>query len=135
MRTHLAIFSKTAIKQIFAGNRKVEIRFSLRRVPPFEAVSMEDLVYIKPPGEDVVGRFLVKKVIFIEGVDSSDWDFIAKYFDNRTSLKNKESIRKYFEIHKSAKYATLIFFDRVEQFIVSPIKINKRDSRGWVVLD
>src|SRR3989344_8328975 len=133
MRTHLAIFSKNSIKQIFTGKRGVEIRFSLRKVPPFEAVSVGDSVYIKPPGEDVVGRFLVKKVIFIEGVEGKDQDWISTFFSKRTSVKDKASNQNYFSRHKSAKYATLIFFDAVEQFIVSPIKINKRDSRGWVI--
>ncbi len=126
MNKHLAIFSKNSIKQIFSEKRRVEIRFSLRKVPPFETVSIGDLVYIKPPGEDVVGRFLIKKVIFIDGVEGKDQDWISTFF---TSNQN------YFEIHKNAKYATLIFFAQVEQFIVSPIKINKRDSRGWVVLE
>src|SRR3989344_6025798 len=135
MRTHLAIFSKNSLTQIFSGRRGVEIRFSLRKVPPFEAVSVGDSVYIKPPGEDVVGRFLVKKVIFIEGVELKDQEWIGKFFSKRTSKKDKSSNQNYFEIHKNAKYATLIFFDQVEQFIVSPIKINKKDSRGWIVLE
>ena len=107
----------------------------MRKVPPFETVSIGDLVYIKPPGEDVVGRFLIKKVIFIEGVEGKDQDWISTFFSKRTSLKDKTSNQNYFSRHKNAKYATLIFFDQIEQFIVSPIKINKRDSRGWVVLE
>lgn len=135
MKKHLAVFSKTAIKQIFSGKRGVEIRFSLRRVPPFETISVGDLVYIKPPGEDIVGRFLVKKVIFIEGVEVEDQEWISTFFNRRTSLKDKTSNQKYFSRHKNAKYASLIFFDAVEQFIVSPIKIPKKDSRGWIVLE
>lgn len=123
MKKHLAIFDKETIKQIFAGVKKVDGRFSQKKISPFGKVSIGDLVYIKPPGEEIVGQFRVKKVISLEGLDKDDWQLVRSYIDEH-HFKDKHDI----------KYCTLIFIDRVEQFITSPVKIQKSDQRGWMVL-
>lgn len=123
MNKHLAVFRKESIKKIFLGKRLVEVRFSQKKIPPFGVINRRDIVYIKPPGEDIVGQFIVKKVIFFDGIDEKDWKMISSLSKDSAS-KNQSLI----------KYATIIFLDQVEQFITSPIKIKKTDSRGWVVL-
>ena len=127
MRKHLAIFSDEAVKQILAGEKIVETRFSQKKIPPFGEVSVGDFVYVKPSGKEIVGQFRVEKVISIEGVDATDLKEIeAKYGSPG---------QKFFESHKGAKYGTIIFIGNFEQFITSPVKIKKSDLRGWVVLD
>lgn len=134
MRKHLAIFSKEAITQIFKGKKIIETRFSMRRIAPFGLISRGDLVYIKPPGEEVVGEFRVKKVIFFDGLSKDDWQFIKLNFSQKLSFGKKRLDGKYFDSHLSAQYGTVIFMDQVEKFITSPIKVPKKDLRGWVVL-
>ncbi|MBI2022756.1 hypothetical protein HYS97_02825 [Candidatus Daviesbacteria bacterium] len=124
IKKHLAIFSKEAINKLFSGEKTVEVRLSQKRIPPFGLVGIGDLIFIKPPGEEIKGQFIVKKVISIEGIDVSDWKTIENF------LKDK----KFLSAHKKAVFATIIFMDKVEQFITSPIKIPKKDLRGWVVL-
>ncbi len=121
MKRHLAIFSKEEIKQIFSGQKSIDIRFSKKKIPPFGVISIGDLVYIKPPGQDIVGQFKIKKVISFEGLDGEDLKFIKTSYGEKP--KNQE-----------AKFAAVIFMSEIEQFITSPIKISKKDSRGWVVL-
>jgi hypothetical protein len=121
MKKHLAIFSKETVNEIFAGKKRIEAWFSQKKIAPFGFVRVGDLVYIKPRGEDIKGQFLVKKVILFEGLDEIDWQYLQK--------------QNGFEVKKSAKFATLILLSRVEQFITAPIKIAKKDQRGWVVLD
>lgn len=134
MKKHLAIFNPSAIKQIFSGKKKVESRFSQKKIAPFGFVSSSDLVYIKPPGKEVVGQFFVKKVVYFDGLEESDWQMIEKKFGPKLGLGEKSETDKFFKIHQNAHYATIIYIDRVEQFITSPIKISKKDLRGWVVL-
>lgn len=123
-KKHLAIFSKDHIKDIFSGKKNIELRMSNKKIAPFGKVSIGDLVYIKPPGEDIVGQFIVKKVISIEGLEEEDWKLIDTRYSKKMSGEKKSS----------AKYATIIFIDQVEQFITAPVKIKKSDLRGWVVL-
>jgi predicted transcriptional regulator len=134
MAKHLAIFTPTALKQILSGTKTIEGRFSKNRIAPFCQVSVGDLVYIKLAGEEIVGRFIVKKVINFENLDQSDWSVIAQHYAAQLSLAGEQDIQQFRLDHKDAKYATLIFIDQVEQFITSPIRIPKSDRRGWVVL-
>lgn len=133
-KKHLAIFNHRAIEQIFKGEKTVESRFSQRKIAPFGVISRGDLVYIKPPGEEIVGEFRVGKVIFLDGITDEDWKFIKLNFGKKLSFGNKVLDGEYFDDHSRAQYGTIIFMDQVEQFITSPIKVNKKDLRGWVVL-
>ena len=134
VKKHLAILSKEAVKRIFEGKKTVETRFSMSKIAPFGAVSSGDLIFIKPPGQEIAGQFLVKKVISFENLDDEDWKIIMENYGEKISFGAKELDDKYFKAHKNARYGTLIFISRVEQFITSPIKIAKKDLRGWMVL-
>jgi len=135
MKKHLAIFSADAVKQILAGNKTIETRFSQKKIAPFGVVSRGDWVYIKPPGKDVIGRFKVKKVISIEGLDNSDLEEVQSKYGSLVSLGEQTLDSKFFASHLGAVYGTIIFIGSTEQFITSPIKIVKSDLRGWVVLN
>lgn len=125
MKYHLAIFSKKGFEQLLSGQKTIETRFSVNRIAPFGQVGVGDLVYIKVTGEDIYGQFYIKKVVFFEGVSREDIELI------KALIKDNDEIK----IKKSTRYATLIWIDRLERFITSPIKVPKRDQRGWVVLE
>lgn len=123
MKKHLAIFSKEEVRKIFSGKKNLDIRLSKRKISPFGRINIGDIVYIKPPGEEVVGQFIVKKVISFERLEIEDWKVLKSGYGVKDAFPSK-----------NPKYATLIFIDQVEQFITSPIKLEKKDLRGWVVL-
>lgn len=135
MKKHLAIFSKDAVQRIFSGEKTIETRFSESRIAPFGRVSIGDLVYIKPSGEDIAGQFTVKKVISIEGLEKSDLFLIQNEYLKQISFGSMTKDQEYFQLKSKARFGTLIFIDRVERFITAPVKINKKDQRGWVVLE
>ena len=135
MKKHLAIFSPEAVKQILSGKKTIETRFSQKKIAPFGVVGKGDLVYMKPPGKDIVGRFTVKKVISIEGVDKEDFLEIQSKYGSLVSLGEQTLDKAFFDSRTSANYCTIIFIGNVEQFITSPIKIAKSDLRGWMVLE
>ncbi|MBI3308019.1 MAG: hypothetical protein HYZ79_01430 [Candidatus Melainabacteria bacterium] len=126
---HLAIFKGDAAEKILSGKKSVESRFSKRKDPPFGQISAGDLVYIKPSGKDIIGQFKVNKVIFYDGLEVEDIGEIKEKY--RTKLAVDES---YWQGKENAKYGTLIFIGEVDPFITAPIKISKKDLRGWVVL-
>lgn len=122
MSKHLAIFSKQTVQEIFSGQREILAWFSQKRIAPFGLVKVGDIVFIKPSGEEVKGQFLVKKIVYFEGLDEESWKIINPLIAQD-------------QIHKDIKYATLLWIDRVEKFITSPIKLIKSDQRRWVVLE
>lgn len=127
---HLAIFKGDGAKKILSGKKTIESRFSKRRNPPFGQIATGDLVYIKPSGEDIIGQFRVKKVIFYDGLTEDDLNGIKKTFGYAIAQAND-----YWQRNKGSRYGTLIFIGDSSRFITSPIKFPKKDLRGWVVLE
>ena len=126
---HLAIFKGDGGNLILTGKKTIESRFSRRKDPPFGAIGAGDLVYIKPSGEDIIGQFRVKKVIFFDGLTPEDILEIEERFGKKI-LADKT----YWQSKSNSTYVTLIFIGDSSRFITSPVKIPKKDLRGWVVL-
>lgn len=135
MKRHLAIFSPPAATQILEGKKTIESRFSKHRIAPFGQVEAGDIVLIKPVGHDLAGQFWVEKVIFFEGLDQSDWQLIKQNYGQQISFGSTKLDEKFFRDRAEARFGTIIFIGRVERFLTSPVKVEKKDKRGWVVLD
>ena len=135
MKKHLAIFDKITAQRILNGQKTVETRFSKAKIAPFAQIGIGDTVFIKPSGQDIIGQFKVAKVIFYQGLDQTDWQYIKATYGQKLSLGTNQENEKYFNSHSNAIYGSIIFITRVEQFITSPIKFTKKDLRGWVVLE
>lgn len=135
MKKHLAIMSKPTIEAILAGKKTIETRFSKHRIPPFGVVSLGDTIYMKPPGDEILGQFKVKRVFSYEGLTSTEVDKIFLEYGNQIGIGNNEEDERYHQYKKESSFGTLIFITESERFITSPLKIKKSDMRGWVVLE
>ena len=129
MQKHLAIFKGEGGSLILNGKKGIESRVSRRKDPPFGVVSSGDLVYIKPSGKDIIGQFKVKKVIFLDGLESEDIEDLKKRYGKKIAMDEG-----YWSKKQGSKYGTLIFIGDSASFLTSPLKVEKRDLRGWVVL-
>lgn len=134
MRKHLAIMRKSAIEAILLGKKIIETRFSQHRIAPYGRICVGDLVFMKPPGEDLVGQFKVKKVFYFEGLVEADLDKIFKDWGPQLRTENKEEDERYQKEKRTSGFGTLIFISESERFITSPLKVRKKDLRGWMVL-
>ena len=136
MQKHLAIFTPNVIDALFSGKKIIESRFSKHKIAPYGKVSVGDMVYIKSPGEDIIGQFIVKKVLFLEGYEKQDFDELILRFWDKIGWNNKrEEDRFKKEKREDSNYATLIWIDQLERFLTPPVRIRKSDNRAWVVLD
>lgn len=134
MTKHLAVMNRQTIESILTGKKNIETRFSRHKIAPFGVISQGDLVYMKPPGEEIVGQFRVKKVYSFEGLEQKDVEQIFDQFGKKISNGDNEEYDKYKHSKLDSRYATLIFIKESERFITSPIKFKKSDMRGWVVI-
>ncbi len=130
MTKHLAIFKGLGAEKILSGEKNIESRFSKAKLIPFGAISAGDLVYIKPSGKDIIGQFRVKKVIFYDNLDLNDLNYLKEKYGKEMAVEED-----YWKGKQNSKYATLIFIGDCARFITSPVKIPKKDQRGWVILD
>ncbi|OGE27611.1 hypothetical protein A2867_03860 [Candidatus Daviesbacteria bacterium RIFCSPHIGHO2_01_FULL_40_11] len=129
MKKHLAIFKGKAGDAILSGKKTIESRFSKVKNPPFGVIGSGDLVYIKPSGKDIIGEFRVKKVIFFDSPSLNDLSDLRQRYGSKLAVEGD-----YWKKVVNARFGTLIFIGDSSRFITSPLKIPKKDLRGWVVL-
>lgn len=135
MTKHLAIMPNIVIDAILSGKKTIESRFSKHKIVPFGVISVGDLVYLKPPGEDVVGQFRVNKVFYFAGLSKADFEAIFAQYGEKI-LSGDPAFDKQFRVaHQDCHYGSLIFIKDPERFLTSPIKIKKSDQRGWAVIE
>lgn len=127
---HLAIFKGEGAEKILSGVKTIESRFAKGKIAPFGVISKGDLVYIKPSGGDLIGQFKVRKVIFYDNLDLSDLSYLKEKYGKEMAVDEG-----YWKGKEACRYGTLIFIGESARFITSPIKLKKKDQRGWVVLD
>jgi hypothetical protein len=130
MKKHVAIFAGGLAEKILTGEKTVECRFSKKKITPFGEVNAGDLIYIKPSGEEIIGEFRVKKVIFIDGLLEEDIEELKKAYELQIAASES-----FWEKVKDSKFVTIIYIGQSERFITSPIRFTKKDARGWVVLE
>ena len=84
-------------------------------------------------GEKVIEtRFSIAKIAPYGQVESGDLVYIKP---SGKEIIGQFRVKKVVFIDKAnGKYATLIFVGQTERFLTAPIKIHKKDLRGWVVL-
>ncbi len=130
MKKHLAIFKNQGGELILSGQKTVESRFSQAKIAPYGVISSGDLVYIKPSGGEIVGQFRVKKTIFFEGLTPLDVREIRVKYEKDIAMDDD-----YWQKKENSRVASLIFIGESSRFLTAPVKIPKKDLRGWVVLD
>ncbi len=135
MKRHLAIFTPSVADQILNGKKTIETRFSKHKIAPFGVVEVGDLVLVKPVGQEIKGQFWVQKLISFQGLTKKDWELIKIHYGKDLSLGSQELDDNFFNGKNESVFGTLIFIGRVEKFLTSPVKIEKKDRRGWIVLD
>lgn len=130
MKKHIAIFTPDLAEKILSGEKTVDSRFSRSKIIPFGQVSSGDIVYIKPSGKEIIGQFIVRKVIFYDGLTKEDIMEIKKEYGQKISANET-----FWQEKLASKYATLIFVEQANRFLTSPIKYPKKDLRGWLIID
>ncbi len=128
MAKHLGIFTKGNIEKIFSGKKTIDGRFSKIRISPFCDVSVNDTVYMKEPGEGIVGQFSVSKVVYFDRPDKKDLSEIKNNFSKQLAVDEK-----FWSRLEKVNYISLISIKNVTKFLVPPL-FDKKDSRGWVKL-
>ncbi len=136
MKKHLAIFSPQIIEALFAGKKTIDSRLSKNRIAPYLQISAGDIVYVKPPGGDVTGQFIVRKVMFLEGFNKEEFDVLMKEQWEKIGWGNEKDEKRFLEEKREeSRYITLIWIDALERFLTPPVRIRKTDNRAWVVLE
>ncbi len=125
--SHLVILKKPYVRAIIAGRKSIESRFMKIRCAPYEKVSAGDRLFFKESSGKVcaVGR-AGKVVNFKELTERRIMQLKRKH--NRLICGDD----LYWEQKANSRWGVLIWLKDVRA--MKPIRIDKKDWRGWVVL-
>jgi hypothetical protein len=124
---HLAVFVEPFLKYVLNGSKKIESRFSSVRCAPYQSVQKGDVVLLKKTGGPIVGICMVTNAWFYELEPESLAEIKQKYSE---ALCAQDPT--FWEERKGALFASLMSVQHVQA--IPPVLIEKRDRRGWVVL-
>ncbi len=122
---HLGVFVEPFLGAILDGRKTVESRFGLNRSPPFERVSVGDLILLKRSGGPVVGiaRAGRSRSYRLHGDALEE---IRKRYASELYAEKEE----FWMARADKRFATLIEIDGAVE--VETLVVGKRDRRGWV---
>jgi hypothetical protein len=124
---HLAVMIEPYLRFLLSGAKTVESRFSVNRCAPYEQVNKGDVILLKKSGGPVVGLCQVAHRWFYR-LNPNSWRAIKQEFAEYLCIQDPT----FWKERESASFATLIKVQHVRS--ITPIKVEKRDRRGWVVL-
>jgi hypothetical protein len=122
---HLAIMDKDTINKILNGTKTIESRFSKNKISPYEKVKVEDIVYLKESGKDIIASFIVSKVIYFNNLNK---DKVIEIKDKYGKEINADD--SYFKIKESSSYGTLMYIKDPKR--IEPITVYKKGRQGFI---
>ncbi|MCW3094144.1 MAG: hypothetical protein JWP81_5213 [Ferruginibacter sp.] len=126
---HLAIFNEPFLALIYKGEKKIESRFSINQVAPFNKVSKGDVIILKSSGGPVTGIFLAGNVNFFSNLTKSKFKEIERLYGKKICAHYDSN----FWINRAlTKFVTLIEVDKIKA--LTPFRIEKKDRTAWSIL-
>jgi len=126
---HLAIFNEPFLSLIINGEKKMESRFSMNKISPFEKVKKGDVVILKESGGPVTGAFVAGEVLFFNNINRIVIDEIESEYGKAICSSYDKN---FWKNRSKAKYGSLIEVKKIKIF--TPFKSEKKDRSGWSVL-
>lgn len=129
MKKHLVLSFKSEFERIVVGETKYLLRFFKKRRDFLKELQSGDLVFLKV-GKEILGQFIIGKVIVVENFQEEDLDWIRKIIGEGDVL---EKVNSGNFLHKNS-IALIVKIEKIEQLITSPIEI-PIVRKDWVILE
>jgi hypothetical protein len=126
--THLAIMTGPYLDRLLDGTKTIESRFSRNRVAPFERVASGDVIFFKQAAGPITAVGLAGIVHHID-LGIVPLHQVADQYG--AAIAPAEA--SFWSDRVGARYATLVTM--LDVIRTDPVPVQKRDRRGWVVLN
>lgn len=126
---HLAIFNEPYLSLIFDGKKRIESRFSIKKISPYKKINSGDLVVLKKSGGLVMGVFIAGEIKFFNKLCNNYWEYIEENYGHLICTYYDS---EFWSKRENTRYATLIDIKKIKK--LTPFKINKKDRSGWSVI-
>jgi hypothetical protein len=121
---HIACMVEPYLGYILEGKKTIESRFSKPLIPPYQRVATGDVVLLKAGA--IAASFRVASIGFIE-LNGREFNRLIVDYSDAVCADGQ-----FWETRADKRYATLLGITDVRR--LTPLKVNKRDRRGWMVL-
>ena len=129
MADHLAILKPAYLRLIVDKVKTIECRLTRTPKPPFKSIAKGDRIYLKESSGAVLAVARAAKVLYRQINGPKDLATIRREY-GKVIMAQED----FWKERSSCRYCTLIFLEQVQP-LAEPFRIDKRDMRGWVVLD
>jgi hypothetical protein len=124
---HLAILVEPYLEFILTHRKTIESRFSVRRIPPYCGASEGDIILLKRSGGPIVGLCQIAQVNRYT-LSPNVLEMLKTQFSQDLCAEDP----CFWKERENMLFATLMTLQNVVP--TPPIGFDKRDRRGWVVL-
>ena len=124
---HIAILRQPFFDMVLNGEKTIESRWSMKKVAPYQKVSVGDEILLKETGKDVTATATVKDVKYYELTPQKVEEIRVEF--------GKQIGTDKFEDWKSTlnkKFCTLIWLENVTT--IPPMKVPRSNGAGWIVM-
>lgn len=123
---HVAVLKPVYLDMLLSGEKTLECRLTRTRVEPHGRIRRGERVYFKESSGPFRATALVDEVTSFDDLDEAGVDAIRAEFGD--AIRGPDS---YWESKRSAKFAVLIRFRRLEEVFRGP-KHPALNGRGWI---
>jgi len=127
MTHHLVILKRPYLEAILAGEKTIELRLTRARRPMCGRVSPGDRLLLKTSGGPVCGLATVEAVEHYEDLTPERIVEIRRRYGDR--IGGDDAV---WESMMDCRSGLLVWLSNVRR--IEPIRIEKKDSRAWVLL-
>lgn len=127
---HVVVFSSGQIKDLLSGKLKFDLRFFKKRPHFLNSLSIGDIIFFRKKRGEIIGQFEAGKLIIIERIENRDWKIVKEAGGDEIGLLEQEFAEKVLENNT----LLIIQINNLEQLITSPIEIDKRSRKEWIVV-
>lgn len=124
---HLVILKKPYLDLILAGEKTVESRFTRTKRPPFGKVASGDTLFLKESSGSVRAVATAAAVKNFAELTPEQITAIKQQYNQL--IKGAE---QYWRDKADCRFGLLVWLEDVQP--IKPLRISKKDWRGWVVL-
>lgn len=124
MTKHAVVFSREQIQELLEGELKYDLRFFKKRPEFLNKLNIGDIIFFRKSRGEVIGQFEVGKLIIVENLDAED----------QNVLKSLGILENFENQLKENSIMVVIQIEKLEQLITSPVEIDKRSRKEWVLV-
>lgn len=122
------------IDKILSGTKKIESRWYMARIAPWDRINEGDKVYFKDAGQPVTAKADVERVIQYDNYSEDELRKVLEMYGKDISFRSP--LDDVFEWARKRKYCILIFLKNPQK--VGPFNIDKTGfgcSCAWVCIN